>query len=103
MVRILRLRIRRDARTRSSLDQRTGTRRAFRSPANVEAEHSAPAPTTRGQPLLAAALLRFQCVERGQACREVTLHPSQPSETRLGRAPRRLAVEQLPPLRYRSG
>jgi len=50
MVRILRLRIRRDARTRSSADQRTGAQPALCCPPNAKAEHGAPSSSTRGTP-----------------------------------------------------
>jgi REP element-mobilizing transposase RayT len=46
----------------------------------------------------ATPLLRFQWVERGEANRNVTVHTSQSGKTRLGRVPRGLAVEQIPPL-----
>src|ERR1039458_1488602 len=101
MVRILRLRIRGHAGTRSPADQRTRTRSALGSAANAQAEHGAPVSSTGRKPVLAAPLLRFQRVDRRQASREITLHPPQPGKTRARRAPRRLAVEQLPPLRFR--
>ena len=45
--------------------------------------------------LLAAAFLRFQCVEQKKEDRETQLHAQESGQARTGRVPRRLAVEQL--------
>src|SRR6185437_15448913 len=52
---------------------------------------------------LAAAILRFQRVEREEAEREVELHALQPREARVGNKAERLGVEQLPILLARRG
>src|SRR5438874_1203312 len=46
--------------------------------------------------LLAAALLRLQCVECAQAYRQTALHSSQSGQARVGGEPGPMEVEQLP-------
>ena len=45
----------------------------------------------------------FNVGTRAEESREAEVHPPQPRPSRTGRAPRRLALEQLPPLRHGRG
>src|SRR5216684_749457 len=67
MVWILRLWIRGHARTRSFAVKRTGTGQAFRGAPNAQAECGATLALAGGRSVVAAAILRLQCVERRQA------------------------------------
>jgi hypothetical protein len=102
LVRVLHDGIRRHARTRPSITQRTRKRKAIHRTSDAEANHS---PSTHlpspHRHFLASSLLRLQRMERAQAHREAEIHPSQPGKARLVREPGRLGVEQLPspPLR----
>ena len=49
---------------------------------------------------MAAPLLRVQGVERAQAGGEAALYEPQSGETRLGRGPRSVALEQFPLYAY---
>ena len=48
---------------------------------------------------LATPVLRFQCVERGEAEGEAGVHARESRKTKTGRSSERLAVEQLVALR----
>ena len=52
---------------------------------------------------VAAAILRLQCLERGQAGREVTLYPPKSGEARSGGESGGLGVEQFSSLSLRCG
>jgi hypothetical protein len=47
------------------------------------------------QSLLASAFLRFQCLDREEANRKATIHPSQPGGAETGGVAGAVAVEQL--------
>lgn len=49
---------------------------------------------------MAAAILRLQCLERGQAGREVALYTPESGEARSGAESGGLGVEQFSPLRF---
>src|SRR5208337_4683060 len=84
MVWILCLWIRGHARTRSFADERTGTGKTFRRTANAQAECGAALALARRRSVVAAAILRLQCLERGQADREVALPAPKSGEARSG-------------------
>src|SRR5208283_1880219 len=84
MLWILCLWIRGHARTRSFTDERAGTGKAFGGTANAQAECGAALALAGGRPVVAAALLRLQCLERGQAGRKVALPAPKSGEARSG-------------------
>ena len=58
---------------------------------------------THSTAYLAETLLRLQCLEWSQACRETALHAPQPGEAWPGGVPGTLALEQFPRLCLRRG
>jgi hypothetical protein len=93
-----RLWLRRHARTCALAARRTAMPNARRC-AEVPQARSRPALDQRRRPLLAKALLRFQHPQLRTIHGKAPLHSLQPSEERIMRTPRGLAVEQFSPLR----
>ena len=100
--RTLCVRIRCDARARAPAGKRARAWHARTSHAIPEARRRAEAGLTRGRPVLAGSLLRFQRLERAQVRGKAPLHTPQSREAWVGRAARGLDLEQLPPLPERS-
>jgi hypothetical protein len=80
----VRVRLRRDARTRTSAGQRTGARLFITDAAVAEAVRGTYPRLAGNGFVLASALLRLQRVERAQICGEAEIHPSQPGGARTG-------------------
>jgi hypothetical protein len=78
--------------------QRTGPGYAGANHAVVETVRRTDIGIASSGSVLASAVLRFQCVERAQVHREGPLHSPESGDPRLGRASRRLAMEQFPSL-----
>jgi hypothetical protein len=95
--RTLCVRIRCDARARAPAGKRARAWHARTSHAIPEARRRAEAGLTRGRPVLAGSLLRFQRLERAQVRGKAPLHTPQSREAWVGRAVRGLDLEQLPP------
>ena len=103
ILRIVRVRLRGHARARAFAGGRTGTGPPGADAAVAEAVRGANLSSAGPRFVLASAVLRLQCMERREVCREAALHPSQSGCSRTGEAAGRLAMEQLPALRDRSG
>jgi hypothetical protein len=101
VLRTVRVRLRRDARTRALAGQRTGSRLLSTDAAVAEAVRSTHPRSASSGFILASTVLRLQRVGRTQICGKAALHSSQPSRTRIGGAARRLEMEQLPSLPHR--
>ena len=105
-----------DAGTRTSAAQRTSQEGPVEDFAGVETESRAGAieaktsdrrtvvvavrgECERGSAFLAAAILRFQCVEREEAAREIAVHACESGAEKAGATSEGLALEQLGALR----
>lgn len=91
-------RVRRDARACALAGQRASEGSSGQSPAGLEAISGGAA--TRA-PILAGALLRFQCVHCAQAHREAAIYAPQSGQARPGGSAGAVGVVELSPLRDR--
>ncbi len=103
LVRFLRHRLRRNARTPASSHQRAGARHTPGRPADVQATRVAKAAQASQHAVLAAAILRFQRLERAQAPGKAAISAPQSGGARIRRLARGLGVEQLSSLSDRRG